>query len=214
MSQTVAKVIVDVLATAGARRCYGPTAAMVVEGRTLKPEESRTLVGPGETVRIPRSTKQFDWECELAIVGRPNVFIKIPGTAERLPAIEEAIFAGVPIDVTLLFSPEQYVAAADAYLRGIERRIAAGLNPNVDSAASLFISRWDVAVAGQVPATLLYVKELIAPLTVNTVPESTLKAFADHGELGPELTSHRSSPHGTSCSMVIASKSASLAKAS
>jgi transaldolase len=70
------------------------------------------------------------------------------------------------------------------------------------------------AAVGQVPATFLYVKELIAPLTVNTVPESTLKALADHGELGPELTSHRSSPHGTSCSMVIASKSASLAKAS
>jgi transaldolase/fructose-6-phosphate aldolase-like protein/fumarylacetoacetase-like protein len=81
-----------------------------------------TLVGPGEMVRIPRSTKQFDWECELAIVGRPNVFIKISGTAEGLPAIEEAIFAGVPINVTPLFSPEQYVAAAEAYLRGIERR--------------------------------------------------------------------------------------------
>jgi transaldolase len=89
-----------------------------------------------------------------ARVGRPNVFIKIPGTAEGLPAIEEAIFAGVPINVTLLFSPEQYVAAAEAYLRGIERRIAAGLNPNIGSVASLFISRWDVAVAGKVPATL------------------------------------------------------------
>src|SRR5215475_4521927 len=75
---------------------------------------------------------------------RPNLFIKIPGTKEGLPAIEEAIFAGVPINVTLLFSPEQYLAAAEAYLRGIERRIATGLNPNVGSVASLFVSRWDV----------------------------------------------------------------------
>jgi transaldolase len=87
--------------------------------------------------------------------GRPNLFIKIPGTPEGLPAIEEAIFAGVPINVTLLFSREQYVAAAEAYLRGIERRIAAGLNPAVRSVASLFISRWDVAVAGKVPPALV-----------------------------------------------------------
>jgi len=177
--------------------------------------------------------------------GRPNVFIKIPGTVEGLPAIEEAVFAGVPINITLLFSSEQYVAAAEAYLRGVERRIAAGLNPNVGSVASLFISRWDVAVASKVPASLantlantlgiaigkraystysnliesprwrralnagarpqrllfastgtkdpkaadiLYVKGLVAPLTVNTVPEGTLKAFADHGELGAALT--------------------------
>lgn len=172
---------------------------------------------------------------------RHNLFIKIPGTAEGLPAIEEAIFAGVPINVTLLFSSEQYVAAAEAYLRGVERRIAAGLNPNVGSVASLFISRWDVAVASKVSPSLsntlgiavgkgayaayskllesprwrrafnagarpqrllfastgtkdpkasdtLYVEALVAPLTVNTVPESTLKAFADHGELGEELT--------------------------
>ncbi len=171
---------------------------------------------------------------------RPNLFIKIPGTAEGLPAIEEAIFAGVPVNVTLLFSREQYLAAADAYLRGVERRIAAGLNPSVTSVASLFVSRWDVAVAGRVPARLtntlgiavahsayraysellassrwrrafnagarpqrllfastgtkdpkasdiLYVKGLVAPLTINTMPEGTLKAFADHGELGPEL---------------------------
>jgi transaldolase len=85
---------------------------------------------------------------------RPNLFIKIPGTKEGLPAIEEAIFAGVPINVTLLFSREQYVAAADAYMRGIDRRIAAGLNPKVGSVASIFISRWDVAVAGKVPAAL------------------------------------------------------------
>ncbi len=173
-----------------------------------------------------------------APAGRPNLFIKIPGTKEGLPAIEEAIFAGVPVNVTLLFSPEQYVAAAEAYLRGIERRIAAGLNPQVGSVASMFISRWDVAVAGKVPQTLnnrlgiaiagriyqsylellnaprsrrsynsgarpqrllwastgtkdpkaadiLYIKALAAPFTVNTMPEATLKALADHGELGP-----------------------------
>jgi len=86
--------------------------------------------------------------------GKPNLFIKIPGTAEGLPAIEAAIFAGVPVNVTLLFSREQYLAAADAYLRGVERRIDAGLNPAVASVASLFISRWDVAVSGKVPREL------------------------------------------------------------
>jgi transaldolase len=173
--------------------------------------------------------------------GRSNVFIKIPGTAEGLPAIEEAIFAGVPINVTLLFSVEQYRAAAEAWLRGIERRIEANLNPDVASVASIFLSRWDVAVAEKVPAALsntlglavghqayrayshllqssrwrrvlnagarpqrllfastgtkdpkasdiLYIKGLVAPLTVNTMPENTLKAFADHGELGPVLS--------------------------
>ena len=86
-----------------------------------------------------------------ARAGRPNLFIKIPGTKEGLPAIEEAIFAGVPVNVTLLFSRDQYVAAAEAYLRGIERRIAAGLNPDVGSVASLFVSRWDVAVSEKAP---------------------------------------------------------------
>jgi len=86
--------------------------------------------------------------------GRPNLHIKIPGTKEGLPAIEEATFAGVPVNVTLLFSREQYLAAADAWLRGIERRIAAGLDPDVRSVASVFISRWDVAVASKVPADL------------------------------------------------------------
>ena len=175
-----------------------------------------------------------------ARAARPNLFIKIPGTKEGLPAIEEAIFAGIPINVTLLFSREQYVAAAEAYLRGIERRIAAGLNPNVGSVASVFISRWDVAVEGKLPDALknqlgiaiaqrtyrayrrllaspqwqrvynagarpqrllwastgtkdprasdvLYVKALAAPFTVNTMPEGTLKALADHGELGSIL---------------------------
>src|SRR5436190_3349208 len=168
---------------------------------------------------------------------RPNLYIKIPGTREGLPAIEEAIFAGVPINVTLLFSREQYVAAAEAYLRGIERRIRAGLKPDVASVASLFVSRWDVAVGGKVPDALsnrlgiaiarrsykayrdllnssrcqrvlnagarpqrlllastgtkdpkasdiLYIKALAAPFTVNTMPEATLLAFADHGEVG------------------------------
>ncbi|HET6605776.1 MAG TPA: transaldolase [Rhodopila sp.] len=172
--------------------------------------------------------------------GRPNLLIKIPGTPEGVPAIEEAIFAGIPINVTLLFSREQYVAAAEAYLRGIERRIAAGLNPNITSVASVFVSRWDVAVAGKVPATLvnrlgvavgqrtfkayhdllgserwlraansgarpqrllwastgtkdpkasdiLYVKSLAAPFTVNTMPEGTLKAFGEHGEVGATM---------------------------
>ena len=175
-----------------------------------------------------------------ARAGRPNLFIKIPGTKEGLPAIEEAIFAGVPINVTLLFSSEQYVAAAEAFLRGIERRIDAGLKPNVGSVASLFISRWDVAIMGKVPDALhdqlgiaiakrtykayrsilmsprsqrahnngarpqrllwastgtkdpkasdvLYIKALAAPFTVNTMPEGTLKALADHGELGAIL---------------------------
>jgi transaldolase len=89
-----------------------------------------------------------------ARAARPNLFIKIPGTKESLPAIEEAVSAGVPVNVTLLFSREQYIAAAEAYLRGIERRIAAGLNPDVGSVASVFISRWDAAVMGKVPDAL------------------------------------------------------------
>src|SRR5437016_9959373 len=85
---------------------------------------------------------------------RANLFIKIPGTPEGIPAIEASILAGVPINVTLLFSAEQYLAAAEAYMRGIERRLAAGLDPRVDSVASLFVSRWDVAVKGVVPQEL------------------------------------------------------------
>ncbi|WP_263377060.1 transaldolase [Granulicella aggregans] len=165
---------------------------------------------------------------------RPNLFIKIPGTKEGLPAIEEAIFQGVPVNVTLLFSASQYVAAAEAYLRGIERRIAAGQNADIGSVASLFVSRWDVAVAENVPQALrnqlgiavgqetlasyqsllasprwqaafnsgarsqrllfastgtkdprasdtLYVEALAAPFTVNTMPEKTLNALAEHG---------------------------------
>jgi transaldolase len=187
-----------------------------------------------------------------ARAGRPNLFIKIPGTTEGLPAIEEAIFAGVPINVTLLFSREHYIAAAEAYLRGVERRIAAGLNPNVGSVASLFVSRWDVAIMGKVPeamndqigiamgkrcykaycdrlasprwqrtfnagarpqrlllastgtknpkaSDILYVKALAAPLTVNTMPEGTLKALADHGELGATMTAD-----GGDCEAVLA----------
>jgi transaldolase len=172
-----------------------------------------------------------------AWAARPNLLIKIPGTKAGLPAIEEAIFAGIPVNVTLLFSCEHYSAAAEAFLRGIERRMEAGLNPHVGSVASVFISRWDAAVAGKIPPELgnqlgiavanriyeayrdllasprwqrtynagarpqrllwastgtkdpkahddFYVKALAAPFTVNTMPEATLKAFADHGELG------------------------------
>jgi transaldolase len=168
--------------------------------------------------------------------GRPNLYVKIPGTSAGVPAIEESIFAGVPINVTLLFSREQYLAAAAAYLRGIERRIAAGRDPSVASVASLFVSRWDRAVSSTVAAELrnrlgiaiarrtyrayrdllasarwrklaaagarpqrllwastgtkdphapqtLYVEALAAPDTIDTIPEKTLEAFAEHGEL-------------------------------
>jgi transaldolase len=167
---------------------------------------------------------------------RPNLFMKIPGTPEGIPAIEAAILAGVPINVTLLFSCEQYLAAAEAYLRGIERRIEAGLEPHVASVASLFVSRWDVAVKDEVPPDLrnklgiaisertyraycellastrwrklaaagampqrllwastgtkdpdasetLYIQALAAPGTINTIPEKTLRAFAERGNL-------------------------------
>src|SRR5260370_249472 len=90
----------------------------------------------------------------FARAGRPNLFIKIPGTKEGLPAIEEAIFSGIPINVTLLFSREHYIAAAEAFLRGVERRIDAGLNPKVDSVASVFVSRWDTAAAAKAPESL------------------------------------------------------------
>lgn len=99
-----------------------------------------------ETVRVAREL--------FARGNRPNLFIKIPGTPEGLPAIEEAIFHGVPVNVTLLFSREHYLAAADAYLKGIERRIEAGLNPAINSVASLFISRWDAAVIDDVSPDL------------------------------------------------------------
>ena len=183
--------------------------------------------------------------------GRPNLLIKIPGTKEGLPAIEESIFAGVPINVTLLFSREHYVAAAEAFLRGIERRIDAGLQPDIGSVASVFVSRWDAAVAGKVPAALnnrlgiavakrtykayrellssprweriynagarpqrllwastgtkdprapdvLYIKALAAPFTVNTMPEGTLKALADHGDLSEIM-----SADGGDCEAVL-----------
>ncbi len=187
-----------------------------------------------------------------ARAGQPNLFIKIPGTKEGLPGIEEAIFAGIPINVTLLFSREQYLAAAEAFLRGIERRIEAGLKPGVGSVASVFISRWDSGVMGRVPDSLrdqlgisiakrtykayrallasprwqrvfnagarpqrllwastgtkdpkasdvLYIKALAAPFTVNTMPEGTLKALADHGELGTILPAD-----GGDCEEVLA----------
>ncbi len=127
-----------------------------------------------------------------ARAGRPNLLIKIPGTKEGLPAIEESIFAAVPINVTLLFSREHYIAAAEAFLRGIERRIDAGLQPNIGSVASVFVSRWDAAVA------VLYIKALAAPFTVNTMPEGTLKALADHGDLSEIM-----SADGGDCEAVL-----------
>ena len=186
-----------------------------------------------------------------ARAGRPNLLIKIPGTKEGLPAIEESIFAGVPINVTLLFSREHYIAAAEAFLRGIERRIDAGLQADIGSVASVFVSRWDAAVAGKVPAPLsnklgiaiakrtykayrellgsprweriynagarpqrllwastgtkdpkapdvLYIKALAAPFTVNTMPEGTLKALADHGDLSEIM-----SADGGDCEAVL-----------
>jgi transaldolase len=186
-----------------------------------------------------------------ARAGCPNLLIKIPGTKEGLPAIEESIFAGVPINVTLLFSREHYIAAAEAFLRGIERRIEAGLQPDIGSVASVFVSRWDAAVAGKVPAPLsnklgiamakrtykayrellgsprweriynagarpqrllwastgtkdlkvsdvLYIKALAAPFTVNTMPEGTLKALADHGDLSEIM-----SADGGDCEAVL-----------
>jgi len=170
----------------------------------------------------------------------PNLLVKIPGTKESLPAIEEAIFAGIPINVTLLFSRDHYLAAANAYLRGLERRLEAGESPDVRSVASIFLSRWDVAVSEKAPAELrdrlglavgrqayqayrdllesdrwqrlesagarpqrllfastgtkdprasddLYVRGLAAPNTINTIPEKTLLAFADHGKVDGAL---------------------------
>jgi transaldolase len=188
-----------------------------------------------DTARTIEATKALH-----ARAGRPNLFIKIPGTPEGLPAITESIAAGIPINVTLLFSAAQYLAAADAYLQGVERRIAEGLDPAVGSVASVFMSRWDRAVAGNVPSDLadrlglavgldvyrayrrlmnserfqrlenagartqrllwaststkdpnapdtLYVHGLAAPFTVDTMPDETLEAFYDHGEVGDPL---------------------------
>jgi transaldolase len=179
--------------------------------------------------------------------GRPNLFIKIPGTTAGLEAIEATIFAGVPVNVTLLFSTEQYLAAAEAYTRAIERRVEAGLDPYVASVASVFVSRWDGPLAGDLPADLhlklgiataqmtynayaelihgdrwsrlmnegarpqrllwastgtkdktasdvLYVEALAAPLTVNTMPEETLLAFADHGTVTHSLQARPDMP--------------------
>jgi transaldolase len=187
-----------------------------------------------------------------ALVNRPNLLIKIPGTREGLPAIEEAIFSGVPVNVTLIFSREHYLAAAEAFIRGIERRMAAGLKPNVGSVASLFVSRWDAAISSDVADALrnrlgiaiakrtyrayrdlisssrwqriynqggrpqrllfastgtkdpqasdvLYVRSLVAPFTVNTMPEHTLKALAEHGDIGAPIPAD-----GGDCEEVLA----------
>jgi len=183
---------------------------------------------------------------------RNNLLIKIPGTPAGLPAIEETIFAGIPVNVTLLFSREHHLAAADAYMKGIERRIEAGLDPDVASVASIFMSRWDVAVTGEVPDELhnrlglaigfrayaayrelldsprvqrlmnegarpqrllwastgtkdpnasdvLYIEGFASPFTVNTMPEPTLHAFADHGEVGDPVPAD-----GGDCEAVLA----------
>ncbi len=183
---------------------------------------------------------------------RPNLFIKIPGTAEGAPAIEETIFSGVTVNVTLLFSRDQYLSAADAYMRGLERRVASGQSPDVRSVASLFVSRWDKATMGSVPANLrdrlgiaigqqtykayrdllesdrwqrlvnlgarpqrllfastgtkdpkasdvLYIGALAAPNTVNTMPEETMIAFAEHGKVGGSIPRD-----GANCEQVLA----------
>ena len=182
-----------------------------------------------------------------ALAARPNFFIKIPGTTAGLKAIEQTIFAGVPVNVTLLFSTEQYLGAAEAYTRAIERRVEAGLNPYVPSVASVFVSRWDGPLAGELPADLhlklgiatgqltynaytelihgdrwarlmnegarpqrllwastgtkdktasdvLYIEALAAPLTVNTMPEETLLAFAEHGSVAHTMQARADLP--------------------
>jgi transaldolase len=122
-----------------------------------------------------------------ARAARPNLFIKIPGTAEGLPAIEEATFAGVPVNVTLLFSTAHYRAAAEAWLRGVERRLDAGLSPDVGSVASLFVSRWDAAVAGKLPEAL-YLKLGIA------IGRQAIKAYRDFRASAPSLCKLSASP--------------------
>jgi transaldolase len=184
--------------------------------------------------------------------GRRNLFIKIPGTREGAPAIEEAIFSGVPINVTLLFTRDHYVAAVEAYMRGLERRVAAGLSPDVRSVASLFISRWDKSTMDKVPdrdrdklgvaigqqtyaayrdllesdrwqrlancgaraqrllfastgtkdpkaSDVLYIGALAAPNTVNTMPEETLLAFGEHGQVSGAIPRG-----GADCEQVLA----------
>lgn len=213
----------------------------------LAPLHRRTLgvdgwvsveVSPGLAHDTEGTVAQAEWLFEKA--SRPNVFVKIPGTKEGMPAIEEATFRGVPVNVTLLFSETQYLASAEAYMRGIERRVAAGLDPDVRSVASLFVSRWDKATAGKVrddlrnrlgiavamltykayrdlketdrwqrlenlgarpqrllfastgakdpkASDVLYIEGLVAPNTIDTMPEETLLAFEDHGKVPSPL---------------------------
>ncbi len=212
-----------------------------VRGRSTSAPPASTASARSRSRRCSPTTPQATIEQAAALhakAERENLFIKIPGTPAGLPAIEETIFAGIPVNVTLLFDAEQYLAAADAYMKGIERRIEAGLDPYVASVASIFMSRWDVAVADEVPgraartgsACAIGVRAYVAyrelldsdrvaaaaergrppaaaalgqhrdqgprrlrhalhrglasPFTVNTMPEQTLLAFADHGEIG------------------------------
>lgn len=195
-------------------------------------------VAPGLANDTEGTIAQAQWLFEKA--PRPNFLVKIPGTREGVPAIEEAVFRGVPVNVTLLFSEAQYLAAAEAYTRGLERRVAVGLDPDIRSVASIFVSRWDKATADKVPdglrnrlgvavgaltykayrdfketdrwqrlenrgarpqrllfastgtkdpdaSDLLYIEALAAPNTIDTMPEETLLALADHGTVGAGL---------------------------
>jgi transaldolase len=207
-------------------------------------EVSPTIADDAEATTQQAAKLHADAACE-------NLYIKIPGTTAGLTGIEESIYAGVPINVTLLFDDKQYLAAADAYMKGIERRIAEGKDPVVHSVASVFMSRWDVAVKDVVPPELkdrlaiaiggrvyrayrelldsprmqrlmnegarpqrllwastgtkdpeasdtLYIEAFASPLTVDTMPEPTLKAFADHGKIGDLFP-----PDGGNCEQVL-----------
>jgi transaldolase len=207
-------------------------------------EVSPTIADDADTTTQQAAKLHSDAACD-------NLYIKIPGTTHGLTSIEESIYAGIPINVTLLFDDKQYLAAADAYMKGIERRIDEGKDPIVHSVASVFMSRWDVAVKDDVPPELkdklaiaiggrvyrayrelldsprmqrlmndgarpqrllwastgtkdpeasdtLYIEAFASPLTVDTMPEPTLKAFADHGEVGDLMA-----PDGGNAELVL-----------
>ena len=231
----------DSRATTSSSSSRSPTCAAPrsCSSRSTSAPTGSTAGSRSRSRRCSPTTTEATIKQAAQLYGRaePNFFIKIPGTAAGRTAIEETIYAGIPVNVTLLFSTDQYVGAADAYMRGIERRIDAGLNPAVHSVASLFISRWDAAVSEQAPDDLrnrlgiavgrrtyaayrelldsdrwlrlanegarpqrllwastgtkdpdasdtLYIDAFASPLTVNTMPEKTLLAFAEHGEPG------------------------------